>query len=100
MDRNTFCGESPTCIAVIGNHLPRQCGISTFTTDLLDALYAETPNIEWLAMVMKDIPGGYPYPLRLHFELDYRNMGFIDVQRGPYFGEDNVERLEEDYGRS
>jgi hypothetical protein len=25
-------------IAMIGNHVPRQCGIATFTTDLSDAL--------------------------------------------------------------
>src|SRR5690349_5354841 len=27
----------PTRIAIIGNYLPRQCGIATFTTDLCDA---------------------------------------------------------------
>jgi hypothetical protein len=34
---------------VIGNHLPRQCGIATFTTDLCDAIAAEygAPNYRW-----------------------------------------------------
>ena len=27
----------PLRVAVVGNHLPRQCGIATFTTDLCDA---------------------------------------------------------------
>ena len=31
----------PSRIAVIGNYLPRQCGIATFTTDLCDAIGAE-----------------------------------------------------------
>jgi len=31
----------PARIAVIGNHLPRQCGIATFTTDLSNAITAE-----------------------------------------------------------
>ena len=31
----------PLRVAVIGNHLPRQCGIATFTTDLCDAIAAE-----------------------------------------------------------
>lgn len=31
----------PTRIAVIGNYLPRECGIATFTTDLCNALAAE-----------------------------------------------------------
>ena len=32
-------------IAVIGNYLPRQCGIATFTTDLVEGLSAEAPDI-------------------------------------------------------
>ena len=31
----------PVRVAVIGNHLPRQCGIATFTTDLCDAIAAK-----------------------------------------------------------
>lgn len=27
------------------------------------------------------------------------NMAFIEIQRGEYFGEDDIERLEDDYGR-
>ena len=30
-------------IALLGNHLPRQCGIATFTTDLSDAISREFP---------------------------------------------------------
>ena len=29
-----------------------------------------------------------------------RNMVFIEVQKGTYFGEDDIERLEDDYGRA
>jgi mannose-6-phosphate isomerase len=28
------------------------------------------------------------------------NMVFIEVQTGDYFGEDDIERLEDDYGRT
>lgn len=28
-----------------------------------------------------------------------RQLGFIEVQRGSYFGEDDIVRLEDDYGR-
>jgi len=42
--------ESPTTIALIGNHLPRQCGIATFTTDLLEALSLEAPDTDCWAM--------------------------------------------------
>ena len=30
----------PSRVAVVGNYLPRKCGIVTFTTDLCDAIYA------------------------------------------------------------
>jgi len=28
------------------------------------------------------------------------NLIFIEIQTGEYFGEDDIERLEDDYGRS
>ena len=35
------CLPLPTRIAFIGNYLPRQCGIATFTTDLCNAVAAQ-----------------------------------------------------------
>jgi hypothetical protein len=48
----------PHKIALIGNHLPRQCGIATFTTDLLASLAEENPAGECWAVVMNDVPEG------------------------------------------
>jgi hypothetical protein len=31
-------------LAILGNHLPRHCGIATFTTHLADAVLAELPT--------------------------------------------------------
>ena len=31
-------------VAVLGNHLPRQCGIATFTVDLCDAISGYAPE--------------------------------------------------------
>ena len=31
----------PSRIAIVGNYLPRQCGIATFTTDLCNAVNGE-----------------------------------------------------------
>jgi glycosyltransferase involved in cell wall biosynthesis len=55
---------------VVGNHLPRQCGIATFTTDLINALASAEPETDFWAMVMNDIPEGYDYPSRVRFELN------------------------------
>ncbi|BBO83160.1 hypothetical protein DSCO28_37260 [Desulfosarcina ovata subsp. sediminis] len=46
-------------VAVIGNYLPRQCGIATFTTDLVEGLSAEAPDINCWAAVVNDKPYGY-----------------------------------------
>ncbi|MDH4127590.1 MAG: glycosyltransferase family 4 protein [Spirochaetota bacterium] len=62
--------QKPLKIAVIGNHLPRQCGIATFTTDLCDALSIEIENSNNLITVaMDDISEGYDYPDRVKFRI-------------------------------
>ena len=43
-----------------------------------------------------DIPCGGAHRIANQGE---RNMVFIEVQKGTYFGEDDIERLEDDYGR-
>ncbi len=48
----------PSRIAVIGNHLPRQCGIATFTTDLCDAIATEYGNARLLALPVNDYAPG------------------------------------------
>ncbi|HYV38426.1 MAG TPA: glycosyltransferase family 4 protein [Gemmataceae bacterium] len=56
-------------IAFIGNYLPRQCGIATFTTDLCEAIAAAYPETTCFAMPVNDTPAGYDYPPRVRFEL-------------------------------
>lgn len=57
-------------IAVIGNYLPRQCGIATFTTDLSQALARELPSEDNLINVaMDDIVEGYNYPSQVKFRV-------------------------------
>ncbi|MFA4836747.1 MAG: glycosyltransferase family 4 protein [Dehalococcoidia bacterium] len=79
-------------IAVIGNYLPRKCGIATFTTDLCNALAMELKNDnDLVAVAMDDIPEGYDYPERVKFSLranvqadylwaaDYLNVNQFEV---------------------
>ena len=56
-------------IAVIGNHLPRQCGIATFTTDLCDAIAAEYGAAQLLVVAVNDGKSSYSYPERVRFEI-------------------------------
>lgn len=59
----------PSRIAVVGNYLPRQCGIATFTTDLCDAVSAEFGTERLFAMPVNDPESEYGYPERVRFEL-------------------------------
>jgi len=59
----------PSWIAVIGNHLPRQCGIATFTTDLCNAIGEEYGRAQILVVAVNDQGLHYEYPARVQFEL-------------------------------
>jgi len=59
----------PNRIAMVGNYLPRKCGIATFTTDLCDAIRAEYGATELLALPVNDTEEGYSYPERVRFEM-------------------------------
>jgi len=56
-------------IAMIGNHLPRQCGIATFTTDLCDAIAAEYGVAQLSVVAVNDGKSSYSYPERVQFEI-------------------------------
>ncbi len=61
-------------IGFIGNYLPRQCGIATFTTDLCEAVAAEFPGATCIALPVNDIAAGYDYPSRVRFELSEKDI--------------------------
>jgi len=78
-------------IAFIGNYLPRQCGIATFTTDLCESITQAFPDQSCLAIPVNDTDDGYDYPARVRFELaeadvasygraaDFLNINNIDL---------------------
>jgi glycosyltransferase involved in cell wall biosynthesis len=78
-------------IAFLGDHLPRKCGIATFTADLLAAVAAEHPESQCFAVAVNDIAGGYEYPDVVRFEIeeqdltsyqraaDFLNIGNVDM---------------------
>ncbi len=71
--------EGINSVAVIGNYLPRRCGIATFTTDLVEALSIEAPDINCRAVVMNDKPEGYPYPEKVRFEINQNKLTDYNV---------------------
>jgi glycosyltransferase involved in cell wall biosynthesis len=61
-------------VAFIGNYLPRQCGIATFTTDLCEAVANEYTGTTCIALPVNDSEAGYEYPPRVRFELIERDV--------------------------
>lgn len=61
-------------IAFIGNYLPRQCGIATFTTDLCEAIAAKYKKTACMAVPVNDVEDGYEYPARVRFELTEQDV--------------------------
>jgi glycosyltransferase involved in cell wall biosynthesis len=78
-------------IAMLGNHVPRQCGIATFTTDLSDALASRFSELDCFVLAMNDPGKRHAYPARVRFEIaesdigsyrraaDFLNVNTVDV---------------------
>ena len=87
MEHETI-GSKISRIAFIGNYLPRQCGIATFTTNLCEAIAVEYSETTCIALPVNDIEAGYAYPPRVRFELmekdidSYRRAAdFLNINR-------------------
>jgi len=78
-------------VAFLGDYVPRQCGIATFTRDLCTAVAAQYQHTECLVASVNDQPEGYEYPPEVRFELaeqelaayrraaDFLNFADVDV---------------------
>ena len=78
-------------IAFLGDYLPRQCGIATFTHDLRKAMAERYPQTESFVAPVNDLVEGYAYPPEVRFEFgendldsyrrtaDYLNFSNADV---------------------
>ncbi len=78
MSENARRQRSIHTIAMLGNHLPRRCGIATFTTDLIDAIDREVPEFDCFVLAMNDAGAQHAYPPRVRFEVP---QGDIEAYR-------------------
>jgi glycosyltransferase involved in cell wall biosynthesis len=88
---NTINTKTSRKVALLGSHLPRQCGIATFTSDLTDALQAEASDFDCFVVAMNDVGCRYPYRDRVRFEIsegeiasyrraaDFLNVNAVDA---------------------
>lgn len=86
-------------VAVIGNYLPRKCGIATFTTDLVESLSEDKQISSCIAVAMNDRPNGYDYPEEVQYEIaedqltEYRRAAEFLNRRQP-----DVVSLQHEFG--
>jgi glycosyltransferase involved in cell wall biosynthesis len=78
-------------IAFVGDHMPRKCGIATFTSDLLAAVASLKPLNECVCVSVNDRAARYEYPEVVRFEIeeqdlssyvraaDFLNIGNVDI---------------------
>lgn len=79
-------------VAVVGNYIPRQCGLATFTYDVATWVSRELGlESDVFVVAMNDRPEGYDYPRMVRFEVlasnprdylraaDFVNMSGVDL---------------------
>src|ERR1035438_3570459 len=89
----------PSRVAVIGNYLPRQCGIATFTTDLCAAISSEYGTTRLLALPVNDTEQGYDYPDRVRWSLTQDDVkSYRDAAAFLNFNNIDMVCLQHEYG--
>ncbi len=69
-------------IALIGNFLPRKCGLATFTTDTFTALKGRFADLKIDVYAMDDHPGLYDYPPEVTRSIpDQDRIAYLDAAR-------------------
>ncbi|MFP4644546.1 MAG: glycosyltransferase family 4 protein, partial [Spirochaetales bacterium] len=91
-------------VALVGDYLPRRCGIAQFGHDLGLSIAAQYPDVELQVIAVNDTSEGYKYPPEVTFEIpeqrlssykqaaDYLHLANVDVvslqhEYGIYGGE-------------
>src|SRR3984957_14975869 len=89
----------PSRVAVIGNYLPRHCGIATFTTDLCTAIAAEYGTARLMALPVDDTEEGYDYPARVRWSLAQDDVkSYEDAAEFLNFNNIDMVCLQHEYG--
>ena len=69
-------------LALIGNFLPRKCGLATFTTDTFTALKGRFPDLKIDVYAMDDHPGRYEYPAEVTLSIPEQDrLAYLSAAR-------------------
>lgn len=86
-------------LAFVGNHLPRRCGIATFTADLNAAVANSAHGVECMVVAMNDPGSSHVYPLDVRFEIAEGEVAGYR-RAGQFLNANNVDvvSLQHEYG--
>jgi len=90
-------------IACIGNYVPRQCGIATFTRDLIESLIGNSGGrileVEAYVVAMNDQNNIYEYPDIVKFQIrDVQQKDYLQAVRDINFSDADVCIMQHEYG--
>lgn len=86
-------------VAFVGNHLPRRCGIATFTHDLHQAVAIARPGLKTTVVAMNDAGRTYDYPPCVEFEIpEETSDGYARAAGALNRGRFDVVSLQHEYG--
>ena len=86
-------------VAFIGTSVPRQCGIATYTADLVASLMNEYPKQKYLTLAVRGTEDDCAYPESVRFELRQRDVNCY-LEAAKYLNEGAAELLcvQHEYG--
>lgn len=67
--------QNPKNVAFIGDYLPRQCGIATFTADMYQSYVRFIPEARPWVVSVNDTVDGYSYPDEVRYDFFQHDLG-------------------------
>jgi glycosyltransferase involved in cell wall biosynthesis len=86
-------------VAFVGDYLPRQCGIATFTHDMYASVAGQFPEAECFIVPVNDRAEGYDYPPEVRFEIEEQDLdSYLRAADFLNFSNTDVVCLQHEYG--
>ncbi|MFP4068501.1 MAG: glycosyltransferase, partial [Spirochaetaceae bacterium] len=86
-------------LALVGDYVPRPCGIAEFGHDLVTAVRRRHPDVDAQVVAVNDVPEGYDYPPEVAFEIpEERSAAYEQAAEYLHALDVDVVSLQHEYG--
>jgi glycosyltransferase involved in cell wall biosynthesis len=86
-------------LAFIGDYVPRQCGIATFTHDLREAVAGQHAHTDCSVIAVKETADACPFPPEVRFEIEEQELeGYFRAADFLNFSNADLVCLQHEYG--